>query len=57
MTYCKGCLSKQQKTNELEEEITSLKGKLRYPPLASHLQPRLLIIPLAPPVTAPLHFF
>ena len=30
MTYCKGCLSKQQKINELEEEITSLKSKLRY---------------------------
>ena len=30
MTYCKGCLGKQQKINELEEEITSLKSKLRY---------------------------
>jgi transposase len=30
MTYCKGYLSKQQKNNELEEEITSLKSKLRY---------------------------
>ena len=30
MTYCKGCHSKQQKINELEEEITSLKSKLRY---------------------------
>ena len=30
MTYCKGCLSKQQKINELEEEICSLKTKLRY---------------------------
>ena len=30
MTYCKGCLSKQQKINELEEEITSLKSKLHY---------------------------
>ena len=30
MTYCKGCLNKQQKINELEEEITSLKSKLRY---------------------------
>jgi len=30
MTYCKGCLNKQQKINELEEEITSLKGKLHY---------------------------
>jgi transposase len=30
MTYCKECLSKQQRINELEEEITSLKTKLRY---------------------------
>jgi len=30
MTYCKRCLAKQQKINELEEEITSLKSKLRY---------------------------
>ena len=30
MTYCKQCLAKQQKINELEEEITSLKSKLRY---------------------------
>jgi hypothetical protein len=30
MTYCKGCLNKQQKINELEEEISSLKSKLRY---------------------------
>jgi hypothetical protein len=30
MTYCKGCLSKQQKINELEEEITPLKSKLHY---------------------------
>jgi len=30
MTYCKGYLSKQQKINELEEEISSLKSKLRY---------------------------
>ena len=30
MTYYKGYLSKQQKINELEEEITSLKSKLRY---------------------------
>ncbi len=30
MTYCKGCLYKQQKINELEEEIISLKGKLHY---------------------------
>ena len=28
MTYCKQCLAKQQKINELEEEITSLKSKL-----------------------------
>jgi len=30
MTYCKQCLVKQQKINELEEEIVSLKSKLRY---------------------------
>jgi len=30
MTYCKECLNKQQKINELEEEIASLKSKLRY---------------------------
>ena len=30
MTYCKQCLAKQQKINELEEEITSLKSKLHY---------------------------
>jgi len=30
MTYCKECLSRQRKINELEEEINSLKGKLRY---------------------------
>lgn len=30
MTYCKECLSKQQKVNELEEEIVLLKAKLRY---------------------------
>ncbi|MHC4648612.1 MAG: IS66 family transposase [Planctomycetota bacterium] len=30
MTYCKRCLDKQQKINELEEEIVSLKNKLRY---------------------------
>jgi len=29
MTYCKQCLEKQQKINELEEEITRLQGKLR----------------------------
>jgi transposase len=29
MTYCKECLNKQQKINELEEEIVSLKAKLR----------------------------
>ena len=30
MTYCQECLNKQQKINELEEEIASLKDKLRY---------------------------
>jgi len=30
MTYCKECFSKQQKINNLEEEITTLKSKLRY---------------------------
>jgi transposase len=30
MTYCKDCLEKQQKIYELEEEIASLKSKLRY---------------------------
>jgi transposase len=30
MTYCKECLNKQQKINELEEEIVCLKKKLRY---------------------------
>jgi transposase len=30
MTYCKQCLEKQQKINELEEEISQLKTKLRY---------------------------
>lgn len=30
MTNCKECLNKQQKINELEEEIVSLKAKLRY---------------------------
>ncbi len=30
MTYCKGCLKRQQKINELEEEISSLKSKLHY---------------------------
>jgi len=30
MTYCRGCLGKQQKINNLEEEITTLKSKLRY---------------------------
>ena len=30
MTYCKECLNKQQKINKLEEEIASLKTKLRY---------------------------
>ena len=30
MVYCKECLEKQRKINELEEEIASLKGKLHY---------------------------
>ncbi len=30
MTYCKDCLEKQQKIYELEDEIASLKSKLRY---------------------------
>ena len=30
MTYCEECLAKQQKINELEEEISTLKSKLRY---------------------------
>lgn len=30
MTYCKECLKKQQKINELQEEIVSLTAKLRY---------------------------
>lgn len=30
MTYCKQCLSKQQEINDLEEEISTLKSKLRY---------------------------
>jgi len=30
MTYCKDCLDKQRQINELEEEIASLKSKLRY---------------------------
>ncbi len=30
MTYCKQCLAKQQKINELKEEIVLLKKKLRY---------------------------
>jgi hypothetical protein len=30
MTYCKQCLEKQRRINELEEEIASLKHKLRY---------------------------
>jgi transposase len=30
MTYCKQCLEKQRQINELEEEIASLKHKLRY---------------------------
>ena len=30
MTYCKECFIKQQKINELEAEIASLKDKVRY---------------------------
>jgi len=30
MTYCKQCLNKQQKINDLEEEMNLLKAKLRY---------------------------
>jgi len=30
MTYCKECLNKQQKINNLEEEVVCLKTKLRY---------------------------
>jgi transposase len=30
MTYCQECLTKQRKINELEDEIVSLKAKLRY---------------------------
>ena len=30
MIYCKDCLTKQQKIDELEEEIVLLKAKLRY---------------------------
>ena len=30
MTYCQQCLKKQRKINELEDEIVSLKAKLRY---------------------------
>jgi len=30
MTYCRECLSKQQKINDLQEEIVCLKTKLRY---------------------------
>ena len=30
MTYCKECLNKQQKINDLEEEIVTLKSTLRY---------------------------
>jgi transposase len=30
MTYCKECLSKQQTINDLQEEISTLKSKLRY---------------------------
>jgi hypothetical protein len=30
MTYCKQCLEKQRKINELQEENLQLKAKLRY---------------------------
>ena len=30
MTYCQQCLEKQQRINELEEELVLLKAKLRY---------------------------
>jgi len=30
MTYCKECLSKQQTINDLQEEISALRSKLRY---------------------------
>ncbi len=30
ITYCKGCLKKQKKIKELEEEVACLKDKLRY---------------------------
>jgi len=30
MTYCKECLNKQQKINDLEDEISTLKSKQRY---------------------------
>jgi len=30
MTYCQECLKKQRKINELEDEVVSLKAKLRY---------------------------
>jgi hypothetical protein len=30
MTYCTECLNKQQQINELEDEVVSLKAKLRY---------------------------
>jgi len=30
MTYCQQCLKKQQRINELEEEVVLLKAKLRY---------------------------
>jgi transposase len=30
MTYCKECLNKQQKINDLEEEIVSLKSRLHH---------------------------
>jgi hypothetical protein len=30
MTYCKQCLEKQRKIDELQEEVVRLKAKLRY---------------------------
>jgi len=43
MTYCKGCLSKQQKINELEEEITFLKSKLRKAEIANVTPAKLVL--------------
>jgi len=30
LTYCPECLRKQQRINELEEEVVQLKARLRY---------------------------